>query len=300
MNNPSPIKNWSSRKCLLLFLFVFCNTPFAQNVFVDSTYLKLPSNILRFADYLFCEKDYLRAIDEYNRYLDKIDNDTVQFKIGLAYLNMDQYSNAELSFKQLIDKPFFGNSALQQIAKTYFLSKDFSRLENFYQNIRSELKRDDEQIRCIYHFSKLYGDEIPVNKDEFLESFPVRIGHQIQNLYLQKIEMPYRSPGVAAVLSAIIPGAGKIYSAEYTDGVTSLLVTGMLSFLSYDNFKADHKFRGWLFGGLAAYFYAGNIYGSAAAAQIYNAKVTFNFVLELDASIKNQNYFLPKYDFICE
>ena len=33
-----------------------------------------PQNIKLFADFLFCDKDYLRAIDEYEKYLKLIDN----------------------------------------------------------------------------------------------------------------------------------------------------------------------------------------------------------------------------------
>ena len=51
----------------------------------------------------------------------------------------------------------------------------------------------------------------------------------------------------------------------------------IFSFLAYDNFRADHDFRAWLFTGLAAYFYAGNIYGAAAAVQQYNAGIKLSF-----------------------
>jgi TM2 domain-containing membrane protein YozV len=101
----------------------------------------------------------------------------------------------------------------------------------------------------------------------------------------------------ASLLSALIPGLGKVYSNEISDGIFSFLATGLLSYLAYDNFKADHRFRGWLFTGLASIFYVGNIYGSYAAAQIFNAQVKYDFNLRLDSFIKSNNYFIPEYDF---
>ncbi len=45
-----------------------------------------PENIKKFADYLFCEKDYLRANLEYQKLENIVDDDTLNFKIGLGYL----------------------------------------------------------------------------------------------------------------------------------------------------------------------------------------------------------------------
>ncbi|MCW8960516.1 MAG: hypothetical protein OQK29_03065, partial [Ignavibacteriaceae bacterium] len=78
---------------------------------------------------------------------------------------------------------------------------------------------------------------------------------------------------------------------------TALLATGLLAFLAYDNFRANHKTRAWIFTGLGAFFYSGNIYGSIAAAQIFNARVNFEFKEGIKLFLEQENYFLPQYDF---
>jgi TM2 domain-containing membrane protein YozV len=98
-------------------------------------------------------------------------------------------------------------------------------------------------------------------------------------------------------MSAIIPGSGKIYTGQYGDGITAFLVTGALVYLSWANFDAHHQFRGWLFSGLAAMFYGGNIYGSAASAQLFNAGVKISLDNELKAYLDDHNYFMPEYNF---
>jgi hypothetical protein len=50
---------------------------------------------------------------------------------------------------------------------------------------------------------------------------------------------------------------------------------------------------------LGAFFYAGNVYGSVAAAQIYNAKIAFEFEDGLNLYLEQNNYFMPEYNF-CE
>jgi len=117
------------------------------------------------------------------------------------------------------------------------------------------------------------------------------------SFYQQKKFPQHKSPTTAAILSTFIPGAGKIYTGEIGDGITSLIATALTTYLAISNFKADHQFRGWLFTGVAAFFYVGNIYGSAASAQIYNARIQFSFDKEVKLFFEQRNYFLPKIDF---
>ena len=70
-----------------------------------------------------------------------------------------------------------------------------------------------------------------------------------------------------------------------------------MGYIAYADFKADHKFRGWLFTGLTAFFYGGNIYGSAASAQIYNAQVTFRLSSDMKLFLEDTDYFVPDYEF---
>ena len=63
------------------------------------------------------------------------------------------------------------------------------------------------------------------------------------------------------------------------------------------DFKADHKFRDWLFAGLTAFFYGGNIYGSATSAQIYNAHVNFQLNSDMKLFLEDKDYFVPDYEF---
>jgi TM2 domain-containing membrane protein YozV len=292
-------------KAYYLISFLIIQTALVQKSFcqTDSTQkinLFLPQNILLFADYLFCQKDYLRAITEYEHYLSFKNNDTVKFKIAISFLNMNNYSEAKSRFAELKQSPVFSNAVQLKTAQTIFQSKDFTGLEKFYNQAETNHYSNNEIIKSLYYYTLLYKDSHLPNETDFINVFPPSIRLNIKKYYSDKENLPYRSPVLAAILSSIIPGAGKIYTGNYSDGVTSTILTGLLAFISYDNFKAKHNFRGWLWGGLSAFFYAGNIYGSAASAQIFNAKVSFDLTTELDLFIKNNNYFLPEDDFNCK
>jgi TM2 domain-containing membrane protein YozV len=296
MNN---IMKFSSVLLFLVLQEIFffkessCQTDSAKEINIYS-----PQNILAFADFLFSQHDYLRAVTEYENYLLSSSNDTVKFKIALSFLNMEQYKEAENKFSELMINPKLAIPSRLEIAKSVFQRKDFPYLESYYKKNEANENSRQSEIKSLYYFSLLYQQINLPDEYEFINTFPNSIRTSLKEFYLKKKDLPHRSPIIAGVLSAIIPGAGKIYTGEYSDGITAAILTGLLTFLSYDNFNHNHKFRGWLWSGLAAFFYAGNIYGSAASAQIYNARINFVFTNELDLFIRKNNYLLPQYDFI--
>ena len=79
----------------LFFLLCLTTVQFAQTGNVD---FNSPDNIKKFADYLFCDKDYLRAALEYERLADVNMGDTIEFKIALSYSYMKDYYTAIQKF----------------------------------------------------------------------------------------------------------------------------------------------------------------------------------------------------------
>lgn len=81
-----------------------------------------------------------------------------------------------------------------------------------------------------------------------------------------------RSPTVASLLSAILPGAGKIYAGRTADGLVSTYLIGTHAAFAADDFHRERisSVRGWMNAVLAVGFYAGGIWGSADAARSVN------------------------------
>lgn len=79
-----------------------------------------------------------------------------------------------------------------------------------------------------------------------------------------------RHAGVAALLSGIVPGAGKVYAGRTGEGVASFLTVGSLAAITAENWN-KHGLKDWrtiVAGGLCATFYLGNIYGSYISVSI--------------------------------
>lgn len=80
----------------------------------------------------------------------------------------------------------------------------------------------------------------------------------------------HRRAGVAALLSGLVPGAGKLYAGRTGEGVASFLTVGSLAAITAENWNR-HGLKDWrtiLAGSLCTTFYLGNIYGSYISVSI--------------------------------
>lgn len=252
-----------------------------------------PENRLKFGNYLFCQGDFLRSIDEFKAYLDNNKNDTIKFKIAFGYYQMSKYKIAEIEFGRLAGNGDLRDESRLGVFQSIFFSGNYKLLREKYIGNEGPPEKYINEVKRLYFLSFLFDNAEMPDSSEFLNAFDLRCRNDLRKFYNQKINPGYKNQTAAMLLSVIIPGLGKIYTEDYGNGITAFLGVGLLAFLAYDNFKADHDFRAWLFTGLTAIFYAGNIYGSAASAQLYNAGIKFNFDNEVKLYFEKRNYLLP-------
>ena len=288
-----------NKKALLLpgiiLFFLSAGFSVAQSSGVNPFYR--PENIKKFAEYLFKQKDYLRSFYEYSRYLRTQNNDTVRFKIALGFQRMHRYAEALTHFEGLFFNSSFTNQSRNEFFKTLFLSDSLKYLtkiadKKFYRTC------DSLRIPVKLAFAaKLFLKSPLPDSVAFSRAFDGNEKPAMNKFYSERKSLPYKEPLTAALLSTAVPGLGKIYTGNYGDGITAFIFTTALGYIAYDNFGAGHNFRAWLFSGLTALFYGGNIYGSYAAAQIFNAKVNFNFIEKVGKYLESKNFFIPEYKF---
>jgi len=271
-----------------IIIFLLCMPVFCQDIYHQ------PDNRRKFADYLFCTGDYLRAIDEYEWYNDYNYNDTIEYKIILSLSALKKYDLLKERVLKLSEKFVFKEPALGEILKNFIIAGKFEESRDTY----SLFKSNNPVLKKLRNFTYLYTGNDSLPSPPYLTiPFDENEKREIAGLYDKKMALPYKDPGLAGFYSVIFPGAGKIYTGDYGDAFFAALATGIFGYLAAANFNADHTFRGILFTGIAGWFYAGNIYGSIAAAQIFNARGNFTFSGMLDEYLKMKNYFFPDYGF---
>ena len=279
----------------LIILFLIPISTFSQSTIFNFHSLE---NIKKFADYLFCQGDYLRAVEEYGHIPSNLRNDTINFKVMLCYSQLNLYHKAEESF---LNNDFY---EMKSDAEKLYIKNEFLTYPMVFHSSVSGNKFPFEnnvenrsyflKLRSIYYIQTRFNG---ITKEDLFNPFDAVQKKKLEPFYEMSLNPNYKSPALAGILSAAIPGSGKMYVGEWGDGITALLTTGLLAFLAYDNFRANHDTRAWIFTGLGVFFYAGNIYGSIASAQIFNAKINFDFEEGLQLFLEKENYFLPQYDF---
>ncbi len=84
-------------------------------------------------------------------------------------------------------------------------------------------------------------------------------------------DIPHRSPVLAAILSAILPGAGQAYAGRYADGAISFISITGLATGAFLCFHHRERALGATLSAAASLVYAGNVYGAYNAAAGYNS-----------------------------
>ena len=122
-------------------------------------------------------------------------------------------------------------------------------------------------------FNSLF-DHNRENQDLLAQNYP-----ELYNLTIDFENQRYKKPGMALLMSMIIPGSGKAYSKNWGDALVSLLFVGTNTYASYRAFnkKGVQSVNGWIFGGLGLSFYTANIWGSFKAAKKYNTNLNIQY-----------------------
>ena len=280
------------RRRIYVLMGLFCILCFVSAAFGDTHY-DSPENILKFADHLYQEGDYLRAAGEYQRYLfhSSQDADNVQYRLGMCYRRAGDTERAIASFHKLTQSSL-KFAASYQIAYSYFLSGRHKNSIQFLNEAMDRTEDNDERgkLQILSTFNHLHQKRwsdaermlgTPKIRDEELSQTALTLRANAQ----EGMYLPRRSPALAGLLSAVVPGAGKLYCGQYGDGIYSLFLAGVTGLLAWDGFQENgvHSVRGWIFGSAFGIFYAGNIYGSTIAARVYNHQLETDLLKRLPA-----------------
>jgi len=167
---------------ILLIIFLVQLTIFPQSTSFD---FHSPQKIKLFADYLFCEKDYLRAIEEYEMIRNQFVIDTIEFKVMLGYSNLGLSKNSNKIFSDFnIESKLYPDAYLVSMKNELLIDSKPLHYSEFSSFTSSQF---ESYVRLL-NISALYGDEQSITKNNFLTlvSYPTISGY-----YQQKAIMVY-------------------------------------------------------------------------------------------------------------
>jgi hypothetical protein len=229
---------------------------------------------IRFARYLNATRQYDFAAEEYERlhYFHPEDS-IVLLELVRNYRQGGKCDRLQGSF-QMLEK---GSLLLNPVYTREYLNFCLTcGLEDpVYPQLVSRLQDTEESFYGLSYYwrTRQFDSAFIYNrmKSEILEgSYP-----SLHSLTHDFEHQKYKSPALALIMSAILPGSGKAYSKRWGDAAVSFLFIATTGYASYRAFnkKGVRSFNGWFLGGIGFSFYASNLYGSFKSARNFNREV---------------------------
>ncbi len=249
------------RLVLLIITLVFLGQ---QNLFAKEADLK-------YADHLFREQDYFRAVSEYKRYLFHQANGTLsaraRFFVPLAYYHAGRSKEALDMFLVLR-----GRGMPAPWAERVLLMASLCGLRAGMSDTPAELTGEYlagngellSQARAVLFYSLLVGEE-------YDRAIGDAAGGDTELIELasdgKKIS---RKSEHRAVFLSLLPGAGQLYAGKSSDALTTFVLNGLTTAAVIYSFRENRIATGVVFSILESGWYFGNLYTAANCARRTN------------------------------
>ncbi|OQX52096.1 MAG: hypothetical protein B5M53_09390 [Candidatus Cloacimonas sp. 4484_209] len=263
-------------------------------IFLNLTYAcPDASEQLLFANYLYNQGDYFRAITEYKRFIFiSKDLDKKWFarkRILVSYKKAGRYDDALYYLLSFNDSKF---SNIEK-GKIYLLMGNTKKARSFFLRSNS----DTSKILKSWSFTKEAKWENSINalagmKKEALLSKTADSLRQFLLNADKKIEK--KDILTAAFLSVIVPGTGRFYSGRVGDGFYSFLTVAVPGVISYYYWKKERKTAFRVSLGFSIAFYIGDIYGSIISAKLFNYNSKRLYIEGIDNTLHIQDRFIKQ------
>lgn len=200
-------------------------------------------------------------------------NDKANLLIALCHFRMQ---NSIEAFKYLENINQNNEELAFNVNSLKFLINDLENTNrwnaNYFSDKINDTINDNQYLRYeIYSLFKLREFEeiknILSKNNNILDSNKI-----YEFIELQK-DLSYKSPALAGIMSAIIPGSGYVYSGKLKEGISAFSVNLLLGVGIYYLILNGNYSSAVLTSFITAPFYIGNIVGSINASHLYNNKV---------------------------
>ena len=232
---------------------------------------------LGFADALFAEGDYYRAVSEYKRYLYLQPDSSwaAQAHLNLARASLLAGRSAE--GRQALDALISRHPASPQAAAAQLLLAEIPFRQKHYQQSHQLLQqplmdgastflRQHQQRLSLWNL--LHGEQYP-QALALWHSNPAIFGLKEADL-LALQQQPRKSPALAGSLSAVLPGAGQLYNGRYREAGLALALNAAFLLGGLQAIDTGNSILGGILLFFEAGWYGGNIYNAMNSAHKFN------------------------------
>jgi len=252
-----------SQRTLLIVLFLA--------IFKTGTGATLEINdqeLFQFAQFLYKNGEYYRAISEYER------------------------------LKYFFPKSEFKNESLIQIGRAYMAGGRLQEASEYWDSLRDDqeaFEDNNQQVRILSGITWLDLDRVLTFRlrqtniqQAFQEFSKVKVDSRdtalIRDFIKDWKERPspeYKVPLLAGTMSALIPGAGSFYTGRYLEGTYAFFITSLFYLAALDSFRNHNDTPAYVFSFFALTFHGGSIYTALNGAHKLNDKMDSDALFNL-------------------
>jgi hypothetical protein len=238
--------------------------------------------ILEFAEHLFSQKEYFRALGEYHRFLflypDHPEAPTAALRIVQCYSRgkhwlealeaADSFLHDHAQSSLTLPVRFLRAQALIELARG-------EQAREVYREIINARPGQPLVAEALYGIGLSYAREHRwLEADETLrqigsESAIHGEAEAVRQILAEASQTTHKDPTLAGVL-AIVPGAGHLYCGRPRDAALAFVFTGAFAWATVEAFDQNHDELGIALGIITLAFYAGNIFSAVNVAHKFN------------------------------
>lgn len=239
-------------------------------------------HVFGFAESLYEEGDYFRAIGEYKRYiyLAPTDNraEKATFRIAEGYYQAKRWTEAIAACNHFLSK--YPNSPL--LFEMLYLKGRVEKLDRRYDDALRTFELIVRTNAPVYRDKAIYQKALVMLERtdwrgagdtlrQVPQGSPLFPAASAFAAEMEKKEfLPHKSPATAGLLAAVLPGAGHLYAERPRDALVAFLLNGAFIWGSIELFQHDNYVAGGIFAFFELGWYTGNIYSAVSSVYKYN------------------------------
>ncbi|MEQ8473747.1 MAG: hypothetical protein RIC35_21300 [Marinoscillum sp.] len=258
----------SKRSSLFAFFILLLSVNMKAQRFSEGGlgFVKHLENISAYKESLLFLKKYEQAYGE---------SDTTFLYQGRASYFVKDYNQSILYFDQVSENDIdYWNQAQFYAGWQSVRVGDLESAKDYFQNVTSEKSIRGLKSLELAGLCLLTGD-MP-QYEQYISNL-ANIGFEYKTHY-EALEFVHerivnrkqKSPLIAGLMSAAIPGAGKFYNGKAGQGSLSFITSAIMGMQAYEGFRKDgvESARFIIFSSLFSVFYVANIWGSVVGVRV--------------------------------
>jgi tetratricopeptide (TPR) repeat protein len=242
-------------------------------------------SLLGFADHLFEQGHYYQAVTEYERFMyfnpDHPSVPRARLQIARCHKMGARYDEAIELYRRLAELYAGRDEGIEadfQVSECYRLGEDFDQALSGYSRFIREHPAHPlaDKARWNMAWISIRLENYASARTELLslnESDRYRTASQ--ELIAALDDLPHarhKSPVIAGVLAALMPGAGHLYTGQKKQALFSFVTNALLIFGSYEAFDKEVYTAGGFLSLFSLNYYSGNIFGAITSAHKFNRR----------------------------